>query len=267
MTHPMARDGDEKRQRFAESLGQAGAHGVRIPFWWRDDDAVDATPALERLLTLARKHDVPLALAVVPKPATAALATRLASEPNVSVLQHGWQHRNHAPEDEKRMELGGHRPVGVVLDELRLGFGRLAELFSAQFLPVLVPPWNRIADGVRERRLEVGLAGLSAFGAAPPGDPHWINAHLDIFEWRPERRSLTPAEAYTILAAELEKRLVGDPEPIGIMTHHLVHEEVSWSFLDDLFGLIAKHPVSAWPSHPALFGLSYKPEAEPHRIC
>ena len=35
-------------------------------FWWRDDDATALTPALERLLALSRRSDVPLALAVIP---------------------------------------------------------------------------------------------------------------------------------------------------------------------------------------------------------
>ena len=252
----MVRDGDEERRRFAESLDQAAARGIKIPFWWRDDDAVDATPALEQLLALARRHDVPLALAVVPKQATAVLAKRLASEPKVSVFQHGWRHRNHAPEGAKQVELGDHRPAEVVLEELRLGFARLTELFSASFLPVLVPPWNRIADRVRERRQEIALAGLSTFGKAPPSDPHWVNVHLDIFEWRPIRRPVEPGEGYAVLATEMDRRLAGDPEPIGIMTHHLVHEEASWTFLDDLLGLIAKHPAVEWPSHAALFGLA-----------
>lgn len=251
----MARNEDEERQRFAESLDQAAARGTKISFWWRDDDAVDATPALERLLALSGKYDLPLALAVVPKPATAALAERLARTPNVSVLQHGWRHRNHAPADEKQVELSGHRPGEVVLDELKLGFDRLTELFPTQFLPVLVPPWNRIADSVRERRQEVGLTGLSTFGQAPAGDPHWVSVHLDIIEWRPVRRPLDPAVAYAALAAEVQRRLAGGPEPLGIMTHHLVHEEGSWDFLDDLLAIVARHPAIAWPSHAALFDL------------
>jgi len=256
VTIPMARDGDTERQRFVESLNLAAARGMKIPFWWRDDDAVDATPAFEQLLALSRKYHVPLALAVVPKQATAALAARLESEPSVSVLQHGWRHRNHALSDEKQMELGDHRPADAVLEELRLGFDRLAELFPAQFLPVLVPPWNRIADSIRVRRQEIGLKGLSTFGKAPSGEPCWINTHLDIFEWRPIRRPLEPSEAYAILATEMDRRLTGDPEPIGIMTHHLVHDAASWAFLDEFFELIERHPAVVWSLHNGLFGLA-----------
>jgi hypothetical protein len=255
MTTSAAGGADGEKRRFVKTLDWAAARGIKIPFWWRDDDAIDASPSLETLLALAQKHDVPLAIAVVPKQATVALATRLADEPNVSVFQHGWRHRNHAPDGEKQVELGDHRPVDVVLDELQLGFSRMVELFSARFLPVLVPPWNRIADDVSERSRDIGLIGLSTFGEPPPGDPHWINTHLDIFEWRPVRRPLSFSEAYAVLRVEVERRLAGDPQPVGIMTHHLVHEEASWAFLDDLFDLTAKHRAVAWPSHAPLFDL------------
>ena len=51
--------------------------GRPATFWWRDDDALTVTPALDRLLGLARDHQAPLALAVVPAGATAALAASL----------------------------------------------------------------------------------------------------------------------------------------------------------------------------------------------
>jgi peptidoglycan/xylan/chitin deacetylase (PgdA/CDA1 family) len=256
VTNPVAGNGGEERQRFAETLDQAAARGMKIRFWWRDDDAVDVTPSLEKLLAVSQKYEVPLALAVVPKQATAALAKRLEKEPNVSVLQHGWRHRNHAPDGDKQVELGNHRPADEILGELRLGFDRLTELFPTSFLPVLVPPWNRIADGVRKRSNEIGLTRLSTFGPAPADDPHWINVHLDIIEWRPVQRPVEPGAAYAVLVTEMKRRLAGDPEPIGIMTHHLVHEGANWAFLDDLFRLIAKHPAVGWSPHPALFDLA-----------
>ena len=44
---------------------------------------------------------VPIALAVVPGPAVAELADRLSGEPQVTVMQHGWQHANHARHGKK----------------------------------------------------------------------------------------------------------------------------------------------------------------------
>ena len=79
-------------------------------------------------------------------------------------------------------------------------------------MPVLAPPWNRLSEEVGKRRAEAGLGGLSVFGRAPVADRHWVNTHLDIFEWRPVRRPIEIGRAYAILSDELERRLGGDPE-------------------------------------------------------
>lgn len=243
----------EKRQ-FLELLDRAAAAGARISFWWRDDDAETVTPALDRLLRLRTRHNVPIALAVVPRHATELLAERVKTEASVCVLQHGWQHRNHAPEGEKKAEVGAHRPPASVIEELHGGFDRLAALFRERFLPVLVPPWNRISDEVSNRRAEAGLVGLSVFGQATVGDPHCVNTHLDIFEWRPARRPIEIGLAYATLLDELKRRLGGDSEPVGIMTHHLVHDEESWTLVDELLRLLVKHPAVRWPAITELFG-------------
>lgn len=246
--------GDAERSRFLALLDQAAEQSKTLTFWWRDDDAVTTTPALERLLGLARRHDLPLALAVIPKNADEALVARLAEEPRAAVLQHGWQHRNHAAPNEKKMELGAHRPLSVVIDELGRGFERLGRLFPDAFLPVLVPPWNRIDAGVAAARHDIGLVGLSTYGPAPAGEAHWVNTHLDIIDWR-ARGGLPRAAAYGQLCREAERRLSGDAEPLGILTHHLIHEEASWDFLDELFGITASHPGIGWPSISKLLHL------------
>lgn len=249
-------DGDEERDRFVALLDSAAARSRAIPFWWRDDDAITSTPQLARLLSLARRHQVPLALAVVPKDAEPALAEALADEPQVYVLQHGWQHMNHSPADEKKMELGEHRPLPAVLDELARGFERLNKLMAQRFVPALVPPWNRIANAVRDARSEVGLPGFSGFGPAPADAQHWVNTHVDIIDWR-ARRPQPRATLYAALREEVERRLtVTDPEPLGILTHHLVHQDGSWDFLDEFLALTADHAAVHWPPIPDLYGLS-----------
>lgn len=255
MSAPRDPEGGAERERFVALLDEAAERGRTIPFWWRDDDAVAVTPALRRLLGLARHHDLPLALAVIPKGVAPDLAEALAAEPLVAVLQHGWQHKNHSPPDQKRMELGDHRPLAVILEELSLGFDRLGLLLAQKFLPVLVPPWNRISDAVRAARRDVGLAGISGYGPAPPGEAHAAYTHVDIIDWR-TRGPLPRAEAYVLLSGEIERRLAGDDEPIGILTHHLVHQEGSWEFLDELLSVTARHPATAWPSAATLFDLS-----------
>jgi hypothetical protein len=247
-------DGDRHRDGLRARLDRAQASSATIRFWWRDDDAVTVTPELERLLSIRRGHDVPLALAIVPKGATRSLAKRLAGEHCVWVLQHGWQHRRHSPEGEKKMELGDHRPVADVLPELRAGFERLSGLFPSRFLPVLVPPWNRIGAAVRAGRRSAGLVGLSTFGQRAPGEPHQVNTHVDLFDWT-AREPIARAQAYSLLSNHVQGRLEGNNEPIGILTHHLVHGEAGWALLEEILGLIGSHPAAEWPSVPSLFGL------------
>ncbi|MBV9567125.1 MAG: glycosyl transferase family 28, partial [Hyphomicrobiales bacterium] len=45
-----------------------------LAFWWRDDDVVAPSPALDRLLRLSERFDAPVALAAIPLLATEALA-------------------------------------------------------------------------------------------------------------------------------------------------------------------------------------------------
>ena len=74
---------------------------------------------------------------VVPAQATEGLARRLADEPGVDVLQHGYAHVNHAGAGEKKTELGLHRPAMIVLGDLGTGWMALERLFGPRALNVL----------------------------------------------------------------------------------------------------------------------------------
>jgi hypothetical protein len=249
----------DERQRLVDLLDLASTRPATFRFWWRDDDAETTTPQLARLLDLASRLDLPLALAVVPAGATPELASRLGRAAQVYVLQHGWNHQNHSPPSEKKMELGDHRSREAIERELRLGFERLRRLFPETFLPVLVPPWNRIGAAAKASMAAAGLAGLSAFGPADPAALHQANVHLDIFAWRPARRPLSAGEIYAGLCREISRRLGGEVEPIGIMTHHLVHTEESWTALADCLALLRSHSAVTWPTIPELFDLAPEP--------
>ncbi|HMB47179.1 MAG TPA: glycosyl transferase family 28, partial [Afifellaceae bacterium] len=100
-----------ERDRFEKALQAARAADMSLPFWWRDDDAVEVTPQLEELLALREAARVPLALAVIPKFAQAELMERIRLSGCVSVLQHGWAHEKHSPPGEKASEFGESRPL------------------------------------------------------------------------------------------------------------------------------------------------------------
>ncbi|MEW5422450.1 polysaccharide deacetylase family protein [Amorphus sp. 3PC139-8] len=239
--------------RLSARLDAAASAGKRIAFWWRDDDAVAPSDALDRLLALAHTHDVPLALAVIPAEATRALADRLTDDGRTSVLQHGWAHANHAGADAKSAELGSDRPIDTVLDELSRGHQRLGRLFGERFLPVLVPPWNRIAPEVAARRAEAGLAGLSCFKSLST-EEHRLDAHLDPIAWRGGRGFVGWQEMAAALDAEIDRR-DGQEMPIGLLTHHLVHDGETWAFLEAFLAVAANHPGANWPPIPEAFGL------------
>jgi hypothetical protein len=234
--------------------------GRDATLWWRDDDAVASTPALDRLLQTARQPNgspVPLCLAVIPAQADGTLAACAAEHPQLSILQHGFAHRNHAPPDEKKAELGGHRPATAILDELANGRQRLQALFGDRFLPVLVPPWNRMAPAVRDGLFGIGLMNYSVYGPRAPEDGAATNTHADIIDWHHGRGFVGTAAALRLVTGHLAARREGraDPnEPTGLLTHHLVQDEAGWSFLTELVYRLNRQGAARWLAGTAIFG-------------
>lgn len=224
------------------TLDAIAARGAAIRLWWRDDDAGRDHPALDRLLDLAERRDLPLALAVVPLWLEPEVQASIAASRRATVLQHGYAHANHAPDGSRPIELGGRAPA-TVLGELGAGRTALREAFGAGFLAVLVPPWNRLDPVLIAGLGAAGFCGLSTFGRRPEAPPapglRQVNTHLDPVDWRGSRLFIGEAAALERLCALLDPE-----EPIGILTHHLVMDEAGWAFLDRLLGLLARHPAA-----------------------
>ncbi|MBX5155857.1 MULTISPECIES: polysaccharide deacetylase family protein [unclassified Rhizobium] len=229
------------------------AAGRVARFWLRDDDAVEPTLALEMQLALTGESAVPLTLAVIPGLTGGALAARLAGEAGVTVAVHGWSHTNHARPEGKKQELGGDRPADVVLGELGEGLRLLQRLHPTRFLPVLVPPWNRIDAALIPALPALGFTALSVYGRAQQDGPvPLLNTHVDIIDWHGTRGGRSEAELVAELVAELDDRFAGSDEPIGVLTHHLVHDAAAWNFLSALFAATGRHPAVHWSAASAL---------------
>lgn len=231
------------------------AESLTLPIWWRDDDAVEPTPALERLLALAGRFEAPLHLAVIPEPTTADLARRLRTVPQAFVLTHGWTHANHAPPDQKKAEFGTHRPVSTMLGEIEAGRRRLDELFGSRVLPVFTPPWNRIAPDVVEGLPAIGFAAISTFTPRPArfavDGLLQVNTHLDPVAWKSGGGVLDAALLDAQLVRELEARRTGgadNAEPYGLLTHHLVQDEATWAFTETLLAALSASGAARWTS-------------------
>lgn len=228
------------------------AEGRPLPIWWRDDDAISATPALTRLATLSRRLALPVHIAVVPANADASLGEAVCDTPQLIPIVHGWAHQNHAPPEEKKAEFRGHRTVSKLRAEAAKGLGRLRELVGDRLAPVFVPPWNRAAPELAAELPPLGYRALSTYGPrkareAAPGLLQ-VNTHLDPIDWKGTRSLIGPDELIARVTEQLRDRREGRAdagEPYGILTHHLVHDAAIWQFTETLLDRLLDGPAFA----------------------
>jgi hypothetical protein len=230
-------------------LDRWGETGHVASLWWRDDDAVAATPELVSLLRLA--GDAPLALAVIPAELDPDLPGLLQSMPQVAVLQHGWRHANHATAGAKKSEFPATRNAAAVTAELTAGHDRLEACFGRQALAILVPPWNRFAAELTPLLTKTGIAGLSSMAsrAAPTPGIAAIDVHVDLTAWKGDRGFIGSAAALAGLVGHLRARRLGSADlgtATGILTHHLVMDRATAGFLDRLLAVVDRHMAARW---------------------
>ncbi len=234
------------------------ANGASAALWLRDDDAVHATPALRALLVAVARHRVPVALAVVPAACRNDLVG-LAAEYDAQILVHGYAHADHAIRPERKSEFGAYRSMSAMVAEAMAGLGRLRALFAPAALPVFVPPWNRADPGLVARLGDAGYCGYSALGAPLPAGAApglcQANVHIDLIDWR--RRAFAGVGAtLERLVAELKARRSGETAasiPIGVLTHHLVHDTALTRFLDRFLAETAALPGLRWQRAASIF--------------
>jgi Polysaccharide deacetylase len=233
-----------------EALDIWHAADLRAPLWLRDDDSIEPTPPLDRLVDLAARHEIPLALAVVPANAGEALARDLRTARHVTAIVHGWAHRNHAPEGEKKEEFGAHRAIETMRQELSLAISRIRDLFPDRMAAMFVPPWNRIATELIPILRELGYAALSTFGVSIKNRGiAEINTHVDIIDFRGTRRCREHSVLAKELAAALSHSFHHGRYAVGILSHHLVHDEAAFEFLASFLSIAREE---SWLSAPQL---------------
>ncbi|WP_371225145.1 polysaccharide deacetylase family protein [Roseovarius sp. 2305UL8-3] len=238
---------------LATELQQWQAEGLKLPFWWRDDDAVSDTPALRDLARMAQEAGLPVHLAVIPAHADATLAARVTNTPTLIPVVHGWSHDNHAPASQKKAEFGAHRPLDVLESEARNGLNRLQTLFGADVKPLFVPPWNRIAPDLVPRLPDCGFHTLSTFTPRAKAHPApgltQINTHIDPINWRGGGGLVEESALIAHTTKLLQDRRAGRAdasEPLGLLTHHLVHDASIWSFCARLVAVLMDGPATPW---------------------
>ena len=225
-----------------------------VQFWWRDDDAVANSGALQRLLMLASQYRIPVHLAVIPHSLQASLSVinKEQHSANCYVLQHGYDHQSYAFEGQRKIELGGSQDVPQLLQKLAQGLALLKFQFGEQFLNILVPPWNRIADDVASELPEIGYTQLSVLGAKKQDETAFnLNVHIDIIDWKQRCFAGEEVILAKIISHLRDKRLTslsGVIKPCGLMTHHLDHDLNCWLFISKFFQFCRQHENIEWVS-------------------
>jgi predicted deacetylase len=224
--------------------------GRTASFWWRDDDLGDPTPDLDPLLRSAAALGVEPLLAVVPKWATSDLPRRLAGEP-ARVAVHGWAHLDHEAGQAKKSEFGAARPVADLMNDVKAGRDKLAELFGDELVSCFVPPWNRMMPELAQLLPDFGVTAISAYGKHRTGSDRgsliWINTHIDVIDWKGSRQFIgveAMARIITVDLAQRRREKAWSSEPIGLLSHHLEMTIGDWRGFETVCRIMVTHPAA-----------------------
>lgn len=215
-----------------KALARCRETQTQVPIWWRDDDAIEPTSALDHLTQLSEKTGVPIYLACIPQKTQPALSQYVRDRSALIPCVHGWSHENSAPADQKKSEFGVESRDGH--EALNLALQRMKALFADDLFAFFVPPWNRMHFTFQHSLASLDYAGFSTFGArSGTALLPQINTHIDPIFWRGHRGLVEPEQLISQTAKLLNARCDGeqDPsEPLGYLTHHLVHTPEVWEF-------------------------------------
>ena len=235
------------------------ADGLEAGIWWRDDDLGAPTRELDPLLAVATTLNMEPLLAVVPKWATPDLPRCLASAP-ARVAVHGWAHVDHEAGRAKKAEFGAARPIAALVTDAIAGRDTLMELLDDKLIACFVPPWNRLAPQMAQTLPTLGYSSLSTYGRRHGGVDlpglSWVNTHVDVIDWRGDRRFIGPDTMARDIVAELvwrRRRAVPIGEPIGLLTHHLEMTTDDWREFEAVCASLVTHPAAKMLTSRDLF--------------
>lgn len=241
------------------------ASGRSCLFWWRDDDLVCASPELNKMALVAAEASVPVLAAVIPARAHDRLGEDTRGMTGLSFCQHGYAHKSHAAAGALSSEFGSGRPPAEVAREIAEGRQRLRGLFGARFIPVFVPPWNRIAADFVPLLEEYRFLGLSQYKDEPSHPDSKlivVNSHIEILRWSAASKATckpTPALVLELVKLLAERRLgATEPEPLGVLSHHVAMKDDAWLFMRALFAVTAEFSVVRWLSGAEIFSAARK---------
>lgn len=223
---------------------------LTLPLWWRDDDAIDPTEQLDRMVEISEEFGVPVHLATIPREATRALASFVADNQSLIPVVHGWSHKNHQPRPERKCEFGDARPVKVRQEEAAEGLRRLKTLMGDRVAPMFVPPWNSLPQDFLPELQALGYQSFSTCNPRKAAESVaglvQINTHVDPLYWRLSKDLSHPEKIIERIVELLKRRRQGkadNSEPFGLLTHHLAHKEHTWDFCRQYWQVMLSGPT------------------------
>jgi peptidoglycan/xylan/chitin deacetylase (PgdA/CDA1 family) len=247
-------------------------------FWFRDDDACEITPQLERLQTLALQHGLEIALAVIPGKLQCDLIDRLRMEGSpFYAMCHGWKHVDYGPEG-RPGEFGPDRELAELRADAKLAFDEFATHFGNREV-VFVPPYGRITEGMTDSLAEIGFVGVSTGPttgerrlAHVMSRVHWLppvplsrgrsiphfDVQIDPFDWAHGTARLAASVGNEIVGhLRLRRRgLVASGSPVGFLMHHLVHDAATWDLYEEVLAALTNHSAVRFARVRSVIGLA-----------
>lgn len=231
--HSVPSDIEKLLHRCLEEAAAKLQNGRRVFVFFRADDIGVPGEGFAKLVSLFRRHRIPLTLSVVPawltRPRWQELLTICGKDHRLWCwTQHGWRHLNHEPRG-KKLEFGPSRKAAQKREDLWLGFQRLNKLMGEVFVPAFTPPWNRCDEETLTALQGLGYKALSrSLGVQPPAPaslpeyPVSVDLHT--------RKEQDAALGWQNLLRELSANLANGL--CGIMLHHQRMNYAALGFLD-----------------------------------
>ncbi|MFO7596757.1 MAG: DUF2334 domain-containing protein [Desulfocurvibacter africanus] len=244
--HPPA-DVLERLERTIER-----ASGQQATLFFRADDIGLPGRQLARMTDLFVRHEVPLALAVVPTwlPLRhTELKGMLASGGSLWCLhQHGFRHANHeqGTPSRKKSEFGSARSAEAKQRDISRGRDILESYLAGLISPLFTPPWNRCDGETLDILACLCFRAVSRSAGAQPAPPTRmmeLAVNVDLHT----RKEPTAQAAFGALLEELEQSLATGL--CGIMLHHQRMNRAALEFLDSLLAAL-KRAAGLRLAHP-----------------
>ena len=180
------------------------------------------------------------------------LAGALKGSALVNVAQHGVDHQNRRT-GSAAGEFADDWSQARLAVELARGWELIAGLPRAA--QVFVPPWNDVHPALEAALRDGGFVGWSVEGGLGAEDPlPRVDAHLDLMRWRGGARFRGRGRFLAGLRRELARRRRAGrwDAPIGLLTHHLAHDNAAWDFLREFLAWSHAQPQLGWVALPDL---------------